>query len=250
MRLGVVSVFPGMFGAVTGYGMTRVAIERGAMVLRCYNPRDFAEDRYRTVDDRPYGGGPGMVMMAAPLAKCIDQARASINGPVFYLSPQGERLNQTIVGELASLDAMVLLCGRYEGVDERIVTSRVDRELSIGDYVLAGGELPAMVLVDAMSRLMPGVLGNQQSAEQDSFSEGLLDYPQYTRPEIFEGQTVPRVLMGGNHAEIARWRHARAVERTWLRRPDLIRARGLDDDEQDVIDELERQETGSNPDYS
>jgi len=240
MQLGIISLFPEMFDAVTGYGMTRVAVERGALSLRCYNPRDFTDDRYRTVDDRPYGGGPGMVMMAPPLARCIDAACASIPGPVVYLSPQGEKLDQSLVGELAAVERLVLVCGRYEGVDERILESRIDREISIGDYVLAGGELPAMVMIDAMSRLLPGVLGNQLSAEQDSFVDGLLDYPHYTRPDMFEGQEVPSVLLGGNHAAIAAWRHARSLERTWMRRPDLVEARGLDEDEQRVVDECDR----------
>lgn len=236
MQIDIISLFPEMFAAVTDYGMTRVAVERGALGMRCYNPRDFSDDSYRSVDDRPYGGGPGMVMMPVPLSRCIDRAREQNGGPVIYLSPQGEVMDQAMVGRIAALPEIVLLCGRYEGVDERIVGSRVDMEVSIGDYVLAGGELPAMVMIDALSRLLPGVLGNHQSAEQDSFAGGLLDCPHYTRPELFEGETVPRVLLGGHHADIATWRLQQSLLRTWLRRPELIRARGLDDDEQRLLD--------------
>lgn len=235
MQLDIISLFPEMFEAITGFGMTRVAVERNALKLRCYNPRDFTDDSYRTVDDRPYGGGPGMVMMPAPLSRCIDNAKQHNGGPVIYLSPQGEVLDQGMVQELAELPEMVLLCGRYEGVDERVLQSRVDREISIGDYVLAGGELPAMVVIDAVARLLPGVLGNHLSAGQDSFSDGLLDCPHFTRPEVFEGQSVPPVLLSGHHAEIAEWRLAQSLLRTWLRRRDLIEARGLDEHEQQML---------------
>lgn len=221
MKISVVSIFPDMFAAVTGYGMTRLAIDRGILTLGLFNPRDFALDRNRTIDGRPYGGGPGMVMKPEPLSRCLDEAREKTPGPVVFMTPQGDLFNQSMAEDLARLDGFTLLAGRYEGVDERVVESRVDLEVSIGDVVLTGGEIPSMMVIDAISRLLPGVLGNSESAEQDSFSQGLLDYPHYTRPEIFEGRAVPGVLLSGNHEKIRLWRMEQSRARTRKRRPDL-----------------------------
>ena len=222
MQIDVITLFPQMFDAVRSYGISRIAIEKSGLSLDCFNPRDFTEDRYRTVDDRPYGGGPGMVLMVEPLAKCIDAVKARNAGPVIYLSPQGERLHQRLVAELSALPALILLSGRYEGIDERIVDSRVDREISIGDYVLAGGEIPAMVVIEAVARLLPDVLGNPLSARQESFENDLLDCPHYTRPEVFEGESVPAVLLSGHHEKIQQWRAEQSLKRTKRRRPDLF----------------------------
>lgn len=242
-RFDCVTLFPEMFAAVTDWGITRRALERGLWSIALWNPRDFTTDTHRTVDDRPYGGGPGMVMLAEPLEKTIAAARAAAEGPakVVYLSPQGERLDHRKVLALAGEARLVLLCGRYEGVDERLIRRCVDSELSVGDYVLSGGELGAMVLIDALVRQLPGALGDEASAEQDSFASGLLDCPQYTRPEVYQGETVPAVLMSGHHAGIGRWRLKQALGRTWLRRPDLIAARGLSESESKLLDEF-RQE--------
>lgn len=225
MHIDVISIFPEMFRVISGYGITRIAQEKGAMDLRVSNPREYAEGLHRAVDDRPYGGGPGMVMKAEPLARCVDQLKHSNSGPVIYLSPQGELLNQNLVEELAGSPELILLAGRYEGVDERVIETRVDREISIGDYILAGGEIAAMVLIESMSRLLPGVLGNELSAKQDSFSSGLLDCPHFTRPEVFEGRAVPEVLLSGDHERIRRWRDEQAMAKTRIRRPDLIENR-------------------------
>ncbi len=222
MQIDVVTLFPEMFDAISLHGMSRVALDKGAMSLKCYNPRDETQDRYRRVDDRPYGGGPGMVMMAEPLAKSIDRAKSSNDGEVIYLSPQGQRLDHGLVLSLAARDSFILLCGRYEGIDQRVIDSRVDREISIGDYVVAGGEIPAMMLIDAVSRLLPQVLGNADSAKEDSFSNGMLDCPHYTRPEIFENMAVPEVLLSGDHQKIAKWRKQQATLMTRLKRPDLL----------------------------
>ena len=222
MQIDVISIFPEMFRAMTGCGITRVASDKDALDLRLHNPRDYAEGLHRAVDDRPYGGGPGMVMKAEPLARCIDKVKERNAGELVYLSPQGELLNQDLVGSLAGHEELILLAGRYEGIDERIIETRVDREISIGDYVLAGGEIAAMVLVESMARLLPGVLGNELSAKQDSFSSGLLDCPHFTRPEVFEGRSVPQVLLSGDHDRIRRWRNEQAMARTRSRRPDLI----------------------------
>ena len=222
MKLGVVTIFPEMFTAVSESGITRSAMESGAIDLEFFNPRDYCQDRYRAVDDRPYGGGPGMVMKPEPLARCIDDARSSLDGPVVFMTPQGTRLDQDKVREMSALPSMILLAGRYEGIDERIVQSRVDMEISIGDYVLSGGEIPAMVVIDSMARLLPGVLGNELSAEQDSFTDGRLDYPHYTRPEEFEGRRVPEVLLSGDHERIRQWRNEQSRVRTLARRPDLV----------------------------
>jgi len=224
MRVGVVTIFPGMFEALTGYGVSGRAVRDGLVDLRYWNPRDFTVDRHRTVDDRPYGGGPGMVMMAPPLCAAIRAAKRElgVQTRVICLSPQGERLTQRRVGGLARSESLILLAGRYEGIDERVIESEVDEEISLGDYVLSGGELAAMVLLDAIIRLLPGALGHEQSAEQDSFSGGLLDCAHYTRPEVFEGRAVPQVLLSGDHERVRRWRLAQALRRTRARRPDLL----------------------------
>jgi tRNA (guanine37-N1)-methyltransferase len=228
MHFDVVTIFPGMFEAVTRHGITRRALEEGGFDFRAWNPRDFVADPHRTVDDRPYGGGPGMVMLPGPLEDCIDcavarQQAAGVERPqVVLLSPQGERFTDAVARELAKAPGLVLLAGRYEGVDERLIERRVDREVSIGDYVTSGGELPAMVVIDAIVRLLPGSLNDAASASQDSFSEGLLDWPHYTRPEEWKGDRVPEVLLSGNHAAIAAWRRQAAMELTRRRRPDLL----------------------------
>ncbi len=234
--IGVISLFPEMFDAITEYGVTGRAIRSGLIEFHKWNPRDFTHDRHRTVDDRPYGGGPGMLMMVQPLKDAIQAARkvaddASQHGgskaKVIYLSPQGRKLNQAGVQELSQHDRLIFIAGRYEGIDERLIESEIDEEWSIGDYVLSGGELPAMNIIDAVARYVPGVLGHNQSAEQDSFSNGLLDCPHYTRPEVFddgteEGKSVPKVLLSGNHEHIRQWREFQSLERTWTRRPELL----------------------------
>lgn len=245
MRFDVVSLFPEMFDALR-VGVTGRALQRGQVELVIWNPRDYADDPHRTVDDRPYGGGPGMVMMVEPLRRAIRDARAAApDSAVVYLSPQGRRLDQAAVRGLAARPGLVLLAGRYEGVDERLIETEVDEEWSIGDYVLSGGELPAMVLMDAVIRMLPGVLGHVDSTAQDSYAEGLLDCPHYTRPDVIEGRTVPEVLMSGNHERIRRWRLQQALGRTWLRRPDLLEGRRLNDEEQDLLDEFIRAHTGT-----
>ncbi len=232
MHIAVITLFPEMLCAVTDFGVTGRAVEQGRLRISAVNPRDFTTDRHRTVDDRPFGGGPGMVMKAEPLARAVEYARR-ITGParVIYLSPQGRILDQPAVRRFAAeaaSESLILVAGRYEGVDERFIEAHVDEQWSIGDYVVSGGELPAMVLVDAVARCLPGVLGDEASAEQDSFSgelENLLDCPHYTRPEVWAERRVPPVLLGGDHEAIRRWRRQQALERTRERRPDLFRAR-------------------------
>ncbi|MPY26820.1 tRNA (guanosine(37)-N1)-methyltransferase TrmD [Shewanella sp. YLB-07] len=240
MRLGVVTLFPEMFRAVTDFGVTGRAVKNGLLELQTWNPRDFTHDRHNTVDDRPYGGGPGMLMMVQPLRDAIHAAKAAIgdSAKVIYLSPQGRKLTQQGVEELAKSDSLVLVCGRYEGIDERIIQTEVDEEWSIGDYVLSGGELPAMALIDSVSRLVPGVLGKKASAEQDSFSDGLLDCPHYTRPESLDGLDVPAVLLSGNHEHIRRWRLQQSLGRTLLRRPDLLENLALTDEQTKLLNEF------------
>jgi len=253
IRFDVVTLFPEMFAAVTGSGITSRAVEAGLWSLTTWNPRDFTTDNYRTVDDRPYGGGPGMVMLAEPLEKALDAVKAAGGGGrVIYLSPQGKKLDHRRVIELSKLDSLVLLCGRYEGVDERLLERRVEEELSIGDFVLSGGELAAMALMDAVVRQLPGALGDEASALEESFADGLLDCPQYTRPEVHAGATVPEVLMSGHHENIRRWRLKQALGRTWLRRPDLLAARKLGKEEQKLLEEFRREheksdESGARP---
>ena len=224
MRIDVVSLFPQMFEALTGFGVSGRAHRNGLYQLRLWNPRDFTANPHRTVDDRPYGGGPGMVMMAAPLAAALRAARAerADRAPVIYLSPQGRRLSQQRVGQAAAASGMILLCGRYEGVDQRLIEAEVDEEWSIGDYVLSGGELAAMVVIDALLRLVPGVVGDGDSVRAESFMDGLLDFPQYTRPEVFEDRAVPGVLLSGSHEQIRKWRLAQALAHTRRNRPDLL----------------------------
>ena len=243
IRFDVVTLFPEMFAAVSASGITRKALEAGLWRLETWNPRDFTTDNYRTVDDRPYGGGPGMVMLAEPLDKALDAAQAAGGGKVIFLSPQGRKLDHEKVMELAGRTALTLLCGRYEGVDERLIRRRVDEELSLGDFVLSGGELAAMALIDATVRQLPGALGDGESAAQESFAAGLLDCPQYTRPESYAGEGVPAVLMSGHHENIRRWRLKQALGRTWQRRPELIAARRLSDEEQGLLEEFKRETT-------
>ena len=244
IRFDCVTLFPEAFAAVSDYGITRRAREDGLWSLALWNPRDFTTDNYRTVDDRPYGGGPGMVMLAEPLAKAIAAAKAAGQGEakVIHLSPQGAVMDHGRVMELSAETRLILLCGRYEGVDERLIRGEVDEELSIGDYVLSGGELAAMALIDAVVRQLPGALGDGMSAEQESFVNGLLDCPQYTRPEVYEGSAVPAVLMSGHHAQIERWRLKQSLGRTWLRRPELLERRGMSEAERKLLEEF-RQET-------
>ncbi|WP_444931807.1 tRNA (guanosine(37)-N1)-methyltransferase TrmD [Microbulbifer sp. SSSA002] len=246
-RIALVSIFPEMFAALTEYGVSGRAVKDGLLEVRCWNPRDFTSDRHRTVDDRPYGGGPGMVMLAEPLYQALEAARAwagedgeSVRS--IYMSPQGRQLDQGGVEQLSAAGNLVLLAGRYEGVDERIVESMIDEEWSIGDYVLSGGELAAMVMVDAITRLIPGALGHNQSAVEDSFSSGLLDCPHYTRPEQYRGVAVPEVLLSGNHERIRRWRLKQALARTQQRRPDLLQGLALSDEQKLLLDEIQREQ--------
>lgn len=240
MRIDVVTLFPQMFDALRAGGIAARALERELLELVLWNPRDYTEDKHRRVDDRPYGGGPGMVMQVQPLRDTIAAARAAAPEPahVVYLSPQGRRLNQAGVRELAGRRRLMLVAGRYEGIDERLIEAEVDEEWSIGDYVLSGGELPAMVLIDAVTRLLPGALGHDDSADQDSFSTGLLDCPHYTRPDVIGGRAVPAVLQSGDHQAIARWRMKQAVGRTWLRRPDLLQELELTDEQRRLLEEF------------
>ncbi|MFP4245085.1 MAG: tRNA (guanosine(37)-N1)-methyltransferase TrmD [Ectothiorhodospira sp.] len=242
MRFDIVSVFPQWVSSVADWGVTGRARERGQLSLQCWDPRDYTQDRHRTVDDRPYGGGPGMVMKVEPLRRAIRAARSADPRParVLYMSPQGRVLDQAAVRELAGSERLILLAGRYEGIDERLIRLEVDEEWSIGDYVLSGGELPAMVMVDACARLLPGVLGDADSAAQDSFSDGLLDCPHYTRPEVYEGMAVPGVLCSGDHARIARWRHQQALGRTWERRPDLLDKTDLSEADRRLLEDYQR----------
>lgn len=236
MQFDVITLFPDMFAAVSAFGITSRALKQNRFGLRCWNPRDFTTDNYRTIDDRPYGGGPGMVMLAQPLAAALGAARgaqqqAGVAKPrTILLSPQGKTLDHARVVALAQEPGLVLLCGRYEAIDQRLVDAEVDEEISLGDFVLSGGEVPAMALIDAVVRLLPGVLGDERSALEDSFVSGLLDCPHYTRPEVYDGVRVPEVLLGGHHAHIERWRREQSLYNTARKRPDLIvaaRAQGL-----------------------
>jgi tRNA (guanine37-N1)-methyltransferase len=244
LNFDVVTLFPEMFVAVTESGISRRALERGLWQLQCWNPREWADDSYRTIDDRPYGGGPGMVMLAAPLEKAINAAQlrrrklGQGDGPVIFLSPQGKQLTHRRVLELAASDGAILLCGRYEGVDERLLRRRVDEEISLGDYVLSGGEIAALALIDACVRQLPGALNDDASAIEESFAAGLLDTSHFTRPEDYEGMRVPEVLVSGNHEKIRRWRLKQALGRTWQRRPDLLRGRELTAEEKRLLDEF------------
>ncbi len=250
MIFDVITLFPQMFDALTQYGITRRAAEQGNYILKTWNPRDFTTDNYRSIDDRPYGGGPGMVMLAEPLAAAIAAAKRRQAGDgvekslVVYLSPQGKLLTHAVVCDLVAQprDGLILLAGRYEGIDERLIRQHVDVEISIGDYVLSGGELAAMVLIDSLVRQLPGVLGDAESAEQESFVEGLLDCPHYTRPELFNGEAVPPVLLSGNHADIQRWRLQQSLGRTWLRRPELLAGRSLTKVESGLLEQFQKEQ--------
>ena len=241
MFIGIITLFPEMFKAITEFGVTGRAVKHNLLQVRCYNPRDFTHDKHKTVDDRPYGGGPGMLMMVQPLRDAIHSAKADAGEGVkgIYLSPQGRKLEQAGVKELSLNSKMILVCGRYEGIDERLIQSEIDEEWSVGDYVLTGGELPAMTLIDAVARFIPGVLGKQESAQEDSFADGLLDCPHYTRPEVLDGLTVPPVLMSGNHAEIRKWRLKQSLERTWLRRPELLESLALTDEQRKLLQQVQ-----------
>lgn len=243
MWLGVISLFPEMFNAITEQGVIGRAIKRDLLKFQTWNPRDFAHDKHKTVDDRPYGGGPGMLMMVQPLRDAIHAAKQAAGGEakVIYLSPQGRKLDQAGVLDLATNEKMIFICGRYEGIDERIIQSEVDEEWSIGDFVLTGGELAAMTMIDAVSRMIPGVLGTQASAEQDSFAEGLLDCPHYTRPEVLDGMAVPKVLLSGNHDKISQYRQKQSLARTLERRPDLLSNLALTDLQEKLLVEIVRE---------
>ncbi|ALS97926.1 tRNA (guanosine(37)-N1)-methyltransferase TrmD [Lacimicrobium alkaliphilum] len=237
---GVVSLFPQMFDSFTQQGVFGRAVKSGLLEVACFNPRDFTQDKHRTVDDRPYGGGPGMLMMVQPLTDAIRSARQAAGKcpKVIYLSPQGKKLDQQGVRALSEQDSLILVAGRYEGIDERVIQAEIDEEWSIGDYVLSGGELPAMVLMDAIARFVPGVLGHEQSAEQDSFNEGLLDCPHYTRPENLDGRLVPEVLLSGNHEKIRQWRLKQMLGRTWQRRPELLNDLALTEEQKRLLREF------------
>ena len=240
---GVVTLFPELCAPFAQQGVVGRAVKSGILAVDYFNPRDYTHDRHRTVDDRPYGGGPGMLMMVEPLKQAITAAKQSggEGTRVIYLSPQGKPLTQKGVRTLVEYDSMVLVCGRYEGIDERVIERYVDEEWSIGDYVLSGGELPAMVLMDAVARLVPGVLGHHASAIEDSFAEGLLDCPHYTRPEVLDGESVPEVLLSGDHEKIRQWRLQQSLGRTWLRRPELLNDLALTEEQSRLLNEFQRQ---------
>lgn len=240
MKIEVVTLFPRMIAGALEFGVVGRAIERGLVTVGTEDPRAHTQDAHRTVDDRPYGGGPGMVMKPEPLLAAIRAAHRRLppGSPRICLSAQGEPFGERVARELAAVPGMLLVAGRYEGIDERVVELGIDRELSVGDYVLSGGELPALTVIDAVARLLPGALGDERSSEEDSFGQGLLDWPHYTRPEVFEGRTVPPVLLSGDHAGIGRWRLKCAVERTWRRRPDLIAGAKLAPEAQRALNEL------------
>ncbi|MGD8384005.1 MAG: tRNA (guanosine(37)-N1)-methyltransferase TrmD [Lysobacterales bacterium] len=243
MRIDVITLFPEALEGLTGLGVTGRAIRTGLVELKAWNPRDFATDRHRNVDDRPYGGGPGMVMTLEPLGSAIRAAREAQGGKtaVSLMSPQGRRLDQAAVGELAGRQGLILVCGRYEGIDERLIESEIDEEWSLGDYVISGGELAAAVIIDAVTRWLPGALGDEQSAREDSFADGLLDHPHYSRPESAGGKSVPEVLLSGDHEAIRRWRRKQALGRTWQRRPELLRGRHLDAEAKRLLQEFRRE---------
>ena len=241
MRAGIVTLFPDMFAALSEFGVSSRAIRDGLAELSFWNPRDYSIDKHKTVDDRPYGGGPGMLMKTGPLEGAINAAKQHLPGAsVLYLTTQGKPLEQSAVNQLARRDSLILLCGRYEGIDERVIETQVDEEYSLGDYVLSGGELAAMVCLDAIIRLQPGALGHEESAGQDSFMNGLLDCPHYTRPEEFAGKVVPPVLLSGDHEAIRKWRLKQSLGRTWQRRPELIerlsKAKELTDEHKQLLE--------------
>jgi tRNA (guanine37-N1)-methyltransferase len=244
MWIGIISIFPDMFNIITCFGVTGKAIRNGIIKIKVWNPRDFTLEKNRTVDSRPYGGGPGMLLAVEPLRRSILAAKAAAGSGVktIYLSPQGRKLDQSSMYRLSQYQKLILVCGRYEGIDERIIEKEIDEEWSIGDYVVSGGELPAMVVTDAISRLVPGVLGTQESACQDSFSNGLMDFPHYTRPRISsEGEVVPSVLLSGNHANIRRWRLKQSLGRTWLRRAELLDCLALSEEQRQLLAEFQEE---------
>lgn len=245
MHFGVVSLFPEMVGTIGEYGVVGRARQRDLITLEIENPRDHTSNVHRTVDDRPYGGGPGMVMKFEPVAAALQAAKDKLpeGCPLVYLSPQGQVFDQAMAKTFSELPGLVLLAGRYEGIDERLLESHIDKEVSLGDFVLSGGEIAAMAVIDAVVRLLPGVLGDDESAAQDSFMEGLLDYPHFTRPEEISGRKVPDVLLSGDHAEIARWRNKQALGRSYLRRPDLIEKLDLNDEQQLLLDEFLKEQS-------
>lgn len=249
-HFGVVTLFPEMFSALTDYGVTRRALEQQRWDLVTWNPRACARDAYRTIDDRPYGGGPGMVMLAEPLVQSVMSARQGLEAcgviapRVVYLTPQGQSLTHAKVMEWVALSGLILLAGRYEGIDQRVIDTVVDEEISIGDFVLSGGELPAMTVMDAVIRQLPGVLGNDQSVGQESFVQGLLEAPHYTRPEVFAGLAVPPVLMSGHHADIERWRRMQSLGCTWKKRPDMLARQPLSGDDQKLLKEFQQAHQG------
>jgi len=248
MKVALVTLFPEMFAALTDHGISGRAIKQGLLDVALFNPRAHTSDRHQTVDHRPYGGGPGMVMMIDPLREAIAEGRKWIGdtATVVYLSPQGRVLDQSGVKTLVKRDNLILVAGRYEGVDERLIQLEVDEEWSIGDYVLSGGELPAMVMLDAIIRQLPGALGHEDSADQDSFAEGLLDCPHYTRPEQYENLTVPEILLSGNHEKIRQWRLKQSLKRTWERRPDLLDKLELSDEQQKIFDKVVKESADEN----
>lgn len=250
LQVGVISLFPEMFQAITDQGVTGRAVRDGLLSIQIINPRDYTRDRHRTVDDRPYGGGPGMLMMVQPLNDAIVAAKQQLgeHTKVIYMSPQGRQFDHAAAAHLAQHERLIVIAGRYEGIDERVIKRHVDEEWSIGDYVLSGGELPAMVVIDAVARLIPGVLGHQDSASEDSFASGLLDCPHYTRPEVLDGEAVPSVLLSGNHEHIRRWRLQQSLGRTWLRRPELLNQLALTDEQQRLLSDFiaEHQATDAN----
>jgi len=236
MRFGIITLFPEMFAAVTDNGVVGRAVKQNMLSLQCINPRDFTEDKHRTVDDRPYGGGPGMLMKVEPLEKALVAMKAKLpSAKVIYMSPQGNRFDQAAAQSFSQREELIVLAGRYEGVDERLLRAQVDEEWSVGDYVLSGGELPAMIVIDAVARLLPGVLGHPDSAVEDSFVDGLLDCPHYTRPEVYKDEAVPSVLLSGDHAAIKRWRRKQALGRTFERRPDILKGRALCDEDENLL---------------
>ena len=246
MKFSVVTLFPEMFAAITEHGISSRAVRQGLVSLDYFNPREFTSDRHRTVDGKPFGGGPGMLMKTEPLSAAIGATRQAAGGsetqPVYtvYLSPQGRRLDQAAIAEMAQRPAMVMVCGRYQGIDARVIEAEVDAEWSLGDFVLSGGELAAMALIDALIRLQPGALGDEDSARQDSFSDGLLHCPQYTRPREYAGRAVPPVLLGGDHQAIARWQRQQSLGITWLKRPDLLATRTLSEDDQELLTQFQQ----------
>lgn len=237
MHFGVITLFPEMLAAVTQFGVTSRACKQGLITVDSWNPRDFTDDKHRTVDDRPYGGGPGMVMMVEPLRQAIHQAKQALGQEtkVVYLSPQGKPFTQAMAKEYSMRPSLLLLAGRYEGVDQRLIDHDVDEEVSIGDFVVSGGELPAMLMMDAIARCIPGVLGHKLSVLEDSFAEGLLDHPHYTRPDVDGSDVVPEILLSGDHEAIRRWRLQESLGQTWLKRPDLLTTRQLSEEEASLL---------------